>query len=340
MSIDTAAKHSACGTSGLNNLAKAFDMPSSSVRSFTDPADYGAAVRAATSEVIVTTRGRFAAKLTRIDLHDLWMQRFSENLPRVAHSVAGMGRAIISFRARPGPGMSWNGKEMPLSTIMRHSEGYDAFQRSSGLASWGAMSLRVERMASASAAISGCDLTPPRDTLSVMPPPSALAKLRRLHAAAGYLAEDAPEVIAHPEAARGLEQALIQAMVACLDTSRPAEDTSARRRHETIMRRFHAAIAEHPGEAVYIPDVCAAVGVPQRTLNLCCHESLGIGPKRYLLLRRMNLARQALRKADAAATTVTDVAADFGFWSFGRFAVAYKALFDEMPSTTLHGPSP
>lgn len=45
---------------------------------------------------------------------------------------------------------------------------------------------------------------------------SHVAKLQRLHAAAGQLAEDAPAVIAHPEAARGLEQALIGAMVECL----------------------------------------------------------------------------------------------------------------------------
>ena len=32
-------------------------------------------------------RGRFAAKIIRIDLHDLWMQRFSDNLPRVGHSA-------------------------------------------------------------------------------------------------------------------------------------------------------------------------------------------------------------------------------------------------------------
>ena len=43
-----------------------------------------------------------------------------------------------------------------------------------------------------------------------------MARLQRLHAAAGQLAKDAPEIIAHPEAARGLEQALIEAMVGCL----------------------------------------------------------------------------------------------------------------------------
>jgi hypothetical protein len=148
-------------------------------------------------------------------LHRLWMQRFSDNLPRVGHSAAVMGRAIISFRTHPGPSLLWGGAEMGPTNITRHSEGQSSFQRSSGSACWGAMSLPMEDMASVGTAIAGCDLPPPRDVLTVTPPPSAMTKLQRLHAAAGQLAEDAPEIIANPEAARGLEQALIQAMMDC-----------------------------------------------------------------------------------------------------------------------------
>ena len=63
-----------------------------------------------------------------------------------------------------------------------------------------------------------------------------------------------------------------------------------------------------------------------------------MGPKRFLMLRRMHLARRALREA-AADATVTDIATEFGFWELGRFAVEYKALFGESPSDTLHRPS-
>ena len=73
-----------------------------------------------------------------------------------------------------------------------------------------------------------------------------MAKLLRLHAAAGQLAEDAPAVIAHPEAARGLEQALIEAMVACLDVGEVREDRSALRQHALILRRFRRAVEENP----------------------------------------------------------------------------------------------
>jgi hypothetical protein len=56
-------------------------MPSSAVHTFTDPDDYAASIRATKTEMTITGRGQFTAKLTRIDLHRLWMQRLSDNLP-------------------------------------------------------------------------------------------------------------------------------------------------------------------------------------------------------------------------------------------------------------------
>jgi hypothetical protein len=73
-------------------------MPSSAVRTFTEPDEYAASIRAGEVELTVTGRGAFTGKIIRIDLHRLWMQRLSDNLERVVHAANGPERAIITFR--------------------------------------------------------------------------------------------------------------------------------------------------------------------------------------------------------------------------------------------------
>ena len=309
-------------------------MPSSAVRTFSDPDDYAAYIRNSTAEMTITGRGAFKAKLTRIDLHSLWMQRLSDNLPRIAHG-ADMRRPSVTFRTRPGPSLLWGGVEMRPTHIVRHAENESAFQHSSGLADWAAMSLPIEDMVSVGATIGDLDSTPPKNPMLVAPSPAAMARLLQLHAAAGDLAEKAPEIIANPDAARGLEQALIEAMVGCLARGESRENRPAQGQHAIVMRRFRRVVEENPEEPLYIPEICKAIGVSSRTLQACCHEHLGMGPKHYLLLRRMHLARRALRRASPETTSVTQIATRYGFWQLGRFAVEYQSLFGESPSATL-----
>ena len=308
-------------------------MPSSAVQNFTDPDAFASSVRAARAELTFVGRGQFAATLTQVTFSDLWMQRFSDNLSRVIHSAIVTGRAIISFGTQPGPGLFLGGVEMTRTSLVRMSEGQTFFHRSSGPSSFASMSLPIEKIASLGEAMANCDLTPKREALVVTPTPAAMERLQRLHAVTANLAEHAPEVIANPEAARGLEETLIQAMVACLSHSDSQQKRSARHRHAAIMRRFHDVVERNTGEALYLSTLCRAVGASARTLQDCCHEHLG--PVRFLWLRRMHLARTALVMADPATATVTSIAGAYGFWELGRFAVAYRELYGELPRVTL-----
>jgi hypothetical protein len=94
--------------------------------------------------------------------------------------------------------------------------------------------------------MSGLDPTPPRDAMLITPPPAAMTRLQRLHAAAGDLAQNAPEIIANPDAARGLEQALIEAMVGCLGHQEGREHSLAQGHHAIVMRRFRRVVEENP----------------------------------------------------------------------------------------------
>ena len=68
-------------------------MPSSADHTFTDPDMYFEGIRNLQIVGVVTSRGDFRVKVTRIDLHRLWMHRFDEGLPRIMRIPrAGSGR--------------------------------------------------------------------------------------------------------------------------------------------------------------------------------------------------------------------------------------------------------
>jgi len=48
------------------------------------------------------------------------------------------------------------------------------------------------------------------------------------------------------------------------------------------------------------------------------------------------ISREQLLQSRRVPGMVTRVAIDNGFWHMGRFAVAYRALFGERPTDTLH----
>ena len=314
-------------------------MPSSTVRTYPDPERYETAFVGARVEVLPTRRGAFTARSVRIVFDRLWIAVGKESGPCLKHLTQAPTRAFVTFLTESGPEVLIDGLAMPPTGLMRHCPAHTYHERSSGPTDRGAMSLPIEDMVAAGIAIAGYDLTPPRDSLRITPPLAAMTRLLRLHAEATSLAEAEPAVVTHPEVARALEQSLVEAMVQCMGDPEPGEETWAHRCHEIIMRRFRRTLDENPDRALYIPEICAAVGVPERTLRLCCQEHLGMGPKKYLMLRRINLAQRALRTAVPDVTTVTEIATQYGFWHFGRFSAAYRSAFGELPSTTLSRPS-
>ena len=172
-------------------------MPTSAVWSFTDPGEFSARVRATNMELAITRSGRFAGTIIRIDLNRMWLQQFSDNLPRVAHCNHAPGRAIVSFPTHAGPDILWDGKVEPAG-LARYPECHSFFHRSSGPAHLGSMSLPIEDMAISGEAYGGGDFAPPKDLTFVVARPAPLTRLLELHASAGLLAENEPEIFACP----------------------------------------------------------------------------------------------------------------------------------------------
>jgi AraC-like DNA-binding protein len=103
----------------------------------------------------------------------------------------------------------------------------------------------------------------------------------------------------------------------------------------TIVRRVEDWVDGRPPETIQIADLCGALHLSRRTLHRAFAETLGMGPARYLTLKRLTAVRTELRRSDPAEMNVTDAATKYGFWELGRFAREYRQMFGERPSETL-----
>ena len=314
-------------------------MPSSATRTFTDPDSYFAGIRNLQIDGVITKRGEFRAESTRIDLHRLWMHRIDESLPRIMRITPSGKRSVILFATNPHqPEMQVSGIETSQDQIAMFGLDWPYYLRSSAACGWGTMSLTPEDLAAASEAIIGRPLTPPSFPRWTSPPAPVASRLLRLHEAAGHLAKTAPDILAKPEVARAIEEALVEAMILCLTEGHSDDVRNVHRHRARVMRRLEEVLTSTPDRPLYMPQLCTTVGASYTTLRDCCQDYLGMSPKRYLWLRRMQLVRRALRIADAEKTTVTEIATDYGFWELGRFAVAYRSVFGEAPSAALRRP--
>jgi AraC-like DNA-binding protein len=223
--------------------------------------------------------------------------------------------------------------------LLHSNQGDRIYQRSDGPCRWGMISVSPKNLAAYARALAHVHLSPPPTPALLRPSSSAARNSQRLYARACRLAETKPQIVAHKEVARALEEDLLYAPTHCLIDEGARRDRGPKRHRVLAMARFEDVLSSHCHRPLPLPELCAAIGVPERTLWNCSAQFLRMSPVTYSRLRRLNLVRTALRQADPASVSVGDVARQHGFSELGRFAVTYRTLFGETPSTTLRGES-
>ncbi|WP_306120774.1 MULTISPECIES: AraC family transcriptional regulator [unclassified Roseitalea] len=98
-------------------------------------------------------------------------------------------------------------------------------------------------------------------------------------------------------------------------------------------RRAMAFIRSHADCDVRLEDIARAAGVPARTLQHGFKASYGRTPIETLKAERLMRAHCELASGHDEAT-VTEVAARWGFFHFGRFSRHYRERFGQLPSQT------
>ena len=139
-----------------------------------------------------------------------------------------------------------------------------------------------------------------------------------------------PARLGHPGLQRVLEEDLLAAVLSAVADRRPQPASAGHRR---LALRADDYLRANRNRPVTIAELCAAAGAPERSLHMAFRELFGEPPARYLRLMRLAGARRTLQRG--TARSVTEAATDWGFYSLGEFAVAYRRHFGESPSRTL-----
>ena len=129
------------------------------------------------------------------------------------------------------------------------------------------------------------------------------------------------------------EDELIVTLLTAAQNGSPLDDQSSGGLRARAIKQALAYIEDHKDEVVLIRDICDENDIALRTLNRAFNDRFGIGPKTYLIRRRLSAVRAEILRSPPG-TMLTKIANRWGFWHMGQFANDYRNLFGELPSQT------
>ncbi|MDF6022981.1 helix-turn-helix transcriptional regulator [Streptomyces sp. JH34] len=137
-------------------------------------------------------------------------------------------------------------------------------------------------------------------------------------------------------------QHLAAVTLSALPSTTTREDghrTDSRDAHTETLRRAKAFIEENAHRAIGLADIAAAAFVTPRAVQYAFSRHTDTTPLGHLRQVRLTRAHAELATADPRTSSVTGIAAAWGFPHVGRFAAAYRRLYGVTPAATLRAHS-
>lgn len=137
-----------------------------------------------------------------------------------------------------------------------------------------------------------------------------------------------------PSACQELESALMtQLLMAVPSKLTPLLHSKPAHTRRSKIRELMDYIEDQPDAEITTADLAARAGISPRALQAGFQDVVGMSPTAYL--RGVRLDRVHLELTSGAATSITEVAARWGFYHLGRFSQQYRERFAVTPSETL-----
>lgn len=106
-------------------------------------------------------------------------------------------------------------------------------------------------------------------------------------------------------------------------------------RHFLLLNQFIEFIDDQIDEQISLKDLYMKTQVSDRTMQNLFREYIGLSPKSYISGKKLYNVHRQLWHARSSEQSITDIAANTGFWHMGQFAADYSKLFGELPSETI-----
>jgi AraC-like DNA-binding protein len=311
-------------------------MLGSALTAFFEPEDFEAALLESGDVELVTTKGgKFRARLSRISLDHMRLFACEERMSRVALMSVSANMVRVTLPPRPHTSLMWDGIGVRPGEIVTHLACHHFYERVKGTCRWSTMWLPASDLARGGRAMRGKAFAIPSGKRRWRPAPAALKCLIGLHENAIRATTTRPKLSVEGQAAHGLEQQLMQALLDCLTVDNTEPEGALDSEHANLMTRFEDALHAGPLETLSVVRLAEVLGISTTVLRACCHSYLGTTPSRYIYIRRLRLVRQALRSANSSELSVAQIAEQHGFRGSDRFTEVYSAQFGESPSVTL-----
>ena len=311
--------------------------PRVSVATFRDPDQYVHAMAIDGARIGGGAHGTFNASIGRLSLGGVRIILSSINAPMTLISKAPDDH-LFSFGGNEGAVRRISGQDVPDNHLM-HSRPNDALSTnnlSGETRTYAGIVIPLDVMAIAGPSLMGVDpRVPLNDNALFAAPPGVLQDLAKRIGDIIQVAAESPSIAQEPAVLRAMSGTLVAALTRCLTAGRPLPEPAPLNRRRRVIAKLIELMDEHPEDMLSMTDVCQALAVPERTLNLLCQEFFGISAMRYVRGRRMDHVRRCILSTDPARANITTIATRFGFWDLGRFAQAYRDRYGELPSHTL-----
>lgn len=133
------------------------------------------------------------------------------------------------------------------------------------------------------------------------------------------------------------EEAIVASLLLATNKKLHRDQPGRPKARAQALNRALEMIVENERECIPISLICQEAGVSWRTLDRAFKDKFGIGPKGYQNRLRLNRIRSKLLK-EPTKKKIADIANEWGYWHLGQFARDYRAMFGELPSSTLRHP--